>query len=233
MILRQLFHHESSTFTYIIGSEKSGNAIIIDPVLEMTQVYANYLSQLDLSLSIILETHTHADHITAANALRELTGARSMAGRQSKSDCMSYKFTDGEQITLDEDVKITCLYTPGHTDDSYSFLLESSDESAVFTGDTLLIRSCGRTDFQNGNASELFESITTKLFKLDAQTKLYPGHDYRGFNVSTIGEEIKWNNRLAKKNKDQFIELMSSLDLPSPKLMDIAVPANQACGKTL
>lgn len=232
MILRQIFDAETSTYTYIIGSEQTKRAVIIDPVVDMAERYVSYLKELDLTLEYSLDTHTHADHITALGKLRELTGAQSLMGEQAVAECTSGKFTDGQEIELDDETRITCLYTPGHTDDSYCFLLQHAEGQAVFTGDCLLIRGCGRTDFQNGDAEQQYQSVTDILFKLAPDTVVYPGHDYKGMTQSSIAEEQRWNPRFSGKTLEEFKQIMANLNLDSPKMMDVAVPANQACGRT-
>ena len=229
MIFRQLFDSTSSTYTYLIGDEQSGSAALIDPVAEHTNRYIKLLGELGLKLVIAADTHTHADHITALGALRDKTGCKTLIGQQSGSECASATFTDGD-ILMAGSIAITALHTPGHTDDSYSFYIDDATQPILFTGDTLLIRGTGRTDFQNGNAAEQYHSLFERLLKLPGHTLVYPGHDYNGNTVSTIDEEKNHNPRLQIADQNQYIELMNNLDLPNPAMMDVAVPANRACG---
>jgi|SRR5690554_105520 len=229
MIFRQLFDAESSTYTYLIADKNTREAMLIDPVIEQLDGYLTLLKELNLSLQLAVDTHTHADHITALGKLRELTGCAAYVGAQSKASCASGNFSDGQILTVGE-LRIKALYTPGHTDDSYSFLLQHDKQQYVFTGDTLLIRGTGRTDFQNGNARDQYHSLFNKLLTLDDNTWVYPGHDYKGWTISTISEERDNNPRLQVRDIEAYCELMDSLDLPNPRMMDVAVPANQACG---
>ena len=230
MIFRQLFERESSTYSYLIGCEHTREAVLIDTVKTELDMYLTLLTELDLKLTCVLDTHTHADHITAAGALRTETGALTLLGEQAHSFCVSQALHDGDQIAVGQ-LKIKALHTPGHTDDSYSFILEDKGQTYAFTGDTLLIRGTGRTDFQNGNAAEQYQSLFDHLLKLPDNTWVYPGHDYKGWTVSTIGEEKANNPRLQVKDLTEYVTLMNNLKLPNPKLMDTAVPANRACGQ--
>ena len=225
MIFRQLFDHESSTYTYLIAQRQGGEALLIDPVFERTAQYVKLIEELDLKLVLAVDTHIHADHVTALGALREQTDCVSAMGAMTKTECVSLQFNESDTLRVD-DITLNVLYTPGHTDDSYSFLLPDR----VFTGDTLLIRGTGRTDFQNGDASAQYDSLFGKLLKLQENTLVYPAHDYNGMTVSTIGEEKRHNPRLQVADRDAYIALMNSLELADPKLMDVAVPANRKCG---
>ena len=227
MLFRQLFDRESSTYTYLIAD--NNEALLIDPVIGNIDQYLQLMDELNLKLILAVDTHTHADHITALGRLRETTGCLTMLGEQSQSDCVSVLLGDGQQLALGS-LSLKAIYTPGHTDDSYSFLVNVDGGSYVFTGDTLLIRGTGRTDFQNGNAGQQYHSIFDRLLTLPGDTLVYPGHDYKGWTVSTIAEEKRYNPRLQVKNKTEYIELMNNVKLADPKLMDIAVPANRACG---
>lgn len=226
MLFRQLFDSESSTYTYLLASRRAREALLIDPVRSNVEKYLQLLAELDLRLVVAIDTHVHADHVTALGALREATGCTTLMGEQSKTECVSHKVSDGDVIVVD-DLHLRAIYTPGHTDDSYSFVMRDR----IFTGDTLLIRGTGRTDFQNGDPAAQYESIFGKLLRLPDETFVYPAHDYKGWTVSTIGEERCHNPRLQLRTKDEYVQLMRSLKLPDPKLMDVAVPANLACGK--
>jgi glyoxylase-like metal-dependent hydrolase (beta-lactamase superfamily II) len=215
----------------LLAEKQGGKAIIIDPVKEHVDMYVQLCKQLNLELTYAIDTHTHADHITAIGELREATSCISMIGNEGMADCVSAKFSDKDVLKVGN-LKLVVLHTPGHTDDSYSFYLEHDGFKAVFTGDTLLIRGSGRTDFQNGNAYNQYDSLFKKILTLPEETLVYPGHDYKGWTVSTIKEEKDWNPRLQIDSTDAYSELMENLKLANPKLMDIAVPANQACGKT-
>lgn len=226
MIFRQLFDKTSSTFTYLVAEHQGGEALLIDPVLENTGQYVRLIEELDLKLVMAVDTHIHADHITALGALRKQTGCTSAMGLMTQAECVSVHFHEGEKLCVDK-LHLDVLYTPGHTDDSYSLLL--SDR--VFTGDTLLIRGTGRTDFQNGDPAAQYDSLFGKLLTLPEDTLVYPAHDYNGMTSSSIGEEKHHNPRLQVSNKQAYIELMNGLELNDPKLMDVAVPANRACGR--
>lgn len=230
MIFRQLFERESSTYTYLIACEHSRQAALIDTVNTQVPVYLQLLDELELTLAYVLDTHTHADHITGAGALREATQCATLLGEQAGSPCISQGLRDGDRISIGHLV-LRALYTPGHTDDSYSYLLEAEGQTYLFTGDTLLIRGTGRTDFQNGSARDQYHSLFNKLLSLPDSTWVYPAHDYKGWTRSTIGEEKAHNPRLQVADINAYIALMNSLSLPNPQLMDIAVPANRACGK--
>lgn len=229
MIFRQLFDHESSTYTYLLGDANSGEALLIDPVIANTDSYLSLLQQLSLTLKLCVDTHTHADHITALGALRERTGCMTMMGEQAMADCVSQSFAHLDQIEVGN-IKLQVLYTPGHTDDSYSFYVP--DAAMLFTGDTLLIRGTGRTDFQNGDALAQYHSLHELLLKLPEHTEVYPAHDYKGWSKSSIREERQHNPRLQVSSAEDYAAIMAARKLPNPKLMDIAVPANQACGES-
>jgi sulfur dioxygenase len=228
MLFRQLFDAESGTYTYLVASRPGGEALLIDPVLGQADAYLQLLRELDLKLVIATDTHTHADHVTALGRLREATACRTMMGERTRAECVSAQFRDGEELRLDGGLRLRALYTPGHTDESFSFVMPDR----VFTGDVLLIRGTGRTDFQNGDPLASWDSIMNKLMKLPDETRVYPAHDYKGWTVSTIGEERRFNPRLQVKSAAEYAALMNALDLPDPKLMDVAVPANLRCGRT-
>lgn len=232
MLLRQLFDHETWTFTYLLADEQSHQAILIDPVKSRIDQYLKLMQELNLELSFALDTHVHADHITALGELRDRTGCRSMMGQQAQAPCVWGRFKDGDVLQIGS-LELHVIYTPGHTDDSYSFLLKQPEHWILFSGDTLLIRGCGRTDFQNGSAAEQYRSLTQKLMALPDTTLVYPGHDYNGMSVSTIGEEKRFNPRLQVASVEAFEELMAGLNLAPPKWIDVAVPANRGCGKTV
>lgn len=229
MIFRQLFDRESSTYTYLLGS-KEGNALLIDPVKEQIPLYLQLLEELNLKIAIAVDTHVHADHVTALGGLRDETGCVTMMGEQTGAACVSETFRHGDIITVDE-LSLSVLYTPGHTDDSYCLYFKTPEGDRVFTGDTLLIRGTGRTDFQNGDAAAQYQSLHAHLLTLPDTTWVYPGHDYKGWTVSTIGEEKRFNPRLQVSNVDEYVSLMANLNLPNPAQMDVAVPANLQCGK--
>lgn len=230
MIFRQLFDKESSTYTYLLGDEKSRKALLIDTVLESADSYLQLLTELNLTLTYVLDTHTHADHITASGKLRDITGCITYLGKESGSDCVSQTLGDGEKINMGS-FTLTALYTPGHTSDSYSFVVNDGAQHYLFSGDTLLIRGTGRTDFQNGNARDQYRSLHNKLLTLPDNTWVYPAHDYKGWARSTIAEEKLHNPRLQVSSEAAYEELMANLNLPNPKMMDVAIPANRACGK--
>lgn len=225
MIFRQLFDAESCTYTYLLAGERGGEALIIDPVLDKVERYLQLLGELDLRLLKAIDTHLHADHITGLGALRDRTRCITAMGRQSAVDVVSMRFDDGDTLEV-EGVALTAIHTPGHTDDSYC--LRMADR--VFTGDTLLIRGSGRTDFQNGDPVAQYDSLFNRLLVLPEETLVYPGHDYKGDTMSTIGEEKAFNPRLQVDSLQAYVEIMDNLDLASPRMMDVAVPANMSIG---
>lgn len=230
ILFRQLFDKESSTYTYLLAARAGGEALIIDPVKEQLPQYLTLIEQLGVKLVKAIDTHTHADHITALGDLRDEYDCVTVMGEFTKAKCVSMSVKDGELIDVDG-LRLQARYTPGHTDESFSFVLDPGRPRAVFTGDVLLIRGTGRTDFQGGDAGKSWDSIHTQLFSLPDETRVYPGHDYKGWTVSSIGEEKRYNPRLAGKSRADYIAIMNGLNLPNPKLMDIAVPANLACGQ--
>ena len=225
MIFRQLFDSTSGTYTYLLASRRGGEALIIDPVLEKVDRYVQLVNELDLRLVKAVDTHLHADHITGLGALRDRTHCITVMGERSKVDVVSMRLSEDDKLTI-EGIALDVLYTPGHTDDSYSFLMRDR----VFTGDTLLIRGTGRTDFQNGDPRAQYDSIFNKLLRLSDETMIFPAHDYKGETVSTIGEEKRFNPRLQVRSMNEYVELMNNLKLPNPKMMDVAVPANMRIG---
>ena len=225
MIFRQLFDSVSGTYSYLLASRAGGEALIIDPVLEKVDRYLQLIGELDLRLVKAVDTHLHADHITGLGALRDRTHCITVMGENTKADVVSMRLAEGDKLSI-EGISMDVLYTPGHTDDSYSFLMNDR----VFTGDTLLIRGTGRTDFQNGDARMQYESLFGKLLRLPDETMVFPAHDYKGDTVSTIGEEKRYNPRLQVKSVDDYVALMASLNLPNPKMMDVAVPSNMKVG---
>jgi sulfur dioxygenase len=227
MIFNQFFDKFSCTYTYLLSSGKGREALIIDPVLEKTDEYILCLKKLDLKLVKVIDTHIHADHISGMKELHKQTDCANVMGENSQSEVVNIKVKDNEKIKI-ENIELNSMYTPGHTDCSYSFLMKDR----IFTGDTLLINGTGRTDFQNGNPIDQYHSLFGRILKLPEKTLVYPAHDYKGNKFSTIGEEKKNNPRLRVKSPEQYVELMNSLNLGSPKMMDIAIPANIK-GKTL
>jgi sulfur dioxygenase len=224
MILRQWFDADSSTYTYLLADEASGQALLIDTVRENVERDLGQIRELGLELVYVLDTHTHADHVTAAGELRARTRAKTVAGKKA-APCADIHLDDGGCLSLGE-IEVHVIATPGHTNDSVSYRVGER----VFTGDALLIRAAGRTDFQNGSPYELYDSITSKLFTLPEQTLVYPAHDYKGLTVTTIGEEKRFNSRIANRTREEFARVMNGLNLPKPRLIDEAVPANRACG---
>lgn len=225
MFFRQLFDAASSTYTYLIATKPGGDALLIDPVKENVPQYLQLLKELNLTLLYSLDTHVHADHITGATLLAHHTGCKIVMGATTQAQGVDLLLKDGEVLNLDE-IQLITLHTPGHTSDSCCFRMADR----VFTGDTLLIRGTGRTDFQNGDPKQAYQSLHTKLLILPDDTLVYPAHDYKGMTVSTIGEEKQNNPRLKPQDPDTYAHLMSNLNLPYPKMMDTAVPANLHCG---
>ena len=226
MLFEQLFDDESCTYTYLLGS--AGEALLIDPVREHLKDYLALLQRHDLTLRYAIDTHTHADHITALGELRDATGCETLIGAPSQMSCVSRQLADGDVLSIGE-LELVALATPGHTNDSYSFLLAS--ESMVFTGDTLLIGGTGRTDFQQGDAVSQYHSLFDVLLALPPETRVYPGHDYLGKTVSSIGMERASNPRLQVSDASAYADIMANLKLDNPRLMDVAIPANLSCGK--
>ncbi|MBD2293749.1 MBL fold metallo-hydrolase [Anabaena sphaerica FACHB-251] len=229
MLFRQLFDKESSTYTYLIADENTKAAIVVDPVLEQVERDSQLIQELGLTLHYCLETHIHADHITGTGKLRQLTGCLGAIPENAAANCADQKIKDGEILELGS-IVIEAIATPGHTDSHLAYLV---NQEKLLTGDSLLIRGCGRTDFQSGDAGTLFDVVTERLFALPDETLVYPGHDYNGFTVSTIGEEKQYNPRFQGHNRDSFIEFMSNLNLPNPQKIMAAVPANQRCGNAV
>ena len=227
MLFHQLFDKSSSTYTYLIASAKGREALIIDPVLENIYQYIKLLKELDLKLVKVIDTHIHADHITAASKLKDKTNCTTIMGEHTPSDVVEIKVKDNEIIYVDK-LEIKVIYTPGHTKDSYSFLMDDY----LFSGDTLLINGTGRTDFQGGNSEDSYNSIFNRLLKLPEETLLYPAHDYNNQKVSTIGKEKKFNPRLQVNGINEYIDIMNNLKLSKPKLMDINVASNIKLGAT-
>ena len=221
MIFKQLFDQKSSTYTYLIASAEGREALIIDPVLENVNQYIELLKQLDLRLVKVIDTHIHADHVTGASKLKNITKCSTIMGDHTPAESVEIKVKDDEYINLDN-LKIRAMYTPGHTSDSYCFLMDKQ----LFSGDTLLINGTGRTDFQNGSATDAYNSIFNKLLKLPEDTLLYPAHDYKGEKVSTIGKEKKQNPRLQVNSVDEYVEIMNNLNLKKPKEIDFNVAKN-------
>jgi glyoxylase-like metal-dependent hydrolase (beta-lactamase superfamily II) len=225
MIFKQVFDAKTSTYTYIIASAKGREAVIIDPVLENVDEYIQLLNELDLKLVKVIDTHIHADHVTGATKLKQATNCTTLMGEHTPADAVEIKVKDNELIKIDG-LKIKSLYTPGHTSDSYSFLLDNY----LFSGDTLLINGTGRTDFQNGSSKDAYNSLFNNILKLPEETLVYPGHDYNGKFSSTIGNEKKFNPRLQVKSVDEYVEIMSNLNLSKPEMMDSNVSKNIQLG---
>ncbi|MBE9211610.1 MBL fold metallo-hydrolase [Plectonema cf. radiosum LEGE 06105] len=226
MLFRQLFDKESSTYTYLIADTTTQEAVLVDPVLEQLSRDLALLKDLGLNLRYSLETHIHADHITATSKLREDTGCWGIVPENADAECADKYIKNGEILLLGE-IQITAIATPGHTDSHMAYLVNGTH---LLTGDALLIRGCGRTDFQSGDSGILYDSVTGRLFSLPPETLVYPAHDYRGHTVSTIGEERRLNPRFTGKNRDEFIEFMNNLKLPMPQKIMEALPANERCG---
>ena len=225
MIFRQVFDNKSSTYTYLIASAKGREAVIIDPVIENVESYIKLLQELDLKLVKVIDTHIHADHVTGASKLKQVTNCSTLMGEHTPADAVEIKVKDDEIIKIDQ-IEIKAMYTPGHTSDSYSFLMNKY----LFSGDTLLINGTGRTDFQNGSSKDAYNSIFNRLLKLPEETLLYPAHDYKGEKVSTIGKEKKQNPRLQVKSVDEYIDIMNNLDLKKPAELESNVSRNIKLG---
>jgi len=221
MVFEQLFDTKSSTYTYIISSGKGREALIIDPVIEHTDEYIKVLKNLELKLVKVIDTHIHADHITGLNELNKRTNCIRIMGEKSKSEVVDVRLKDNEKIKV-ESIELETIYTPGHTNCSYSYLMNDR----VFTGDTLLINGTGRTDFQSGSSYDAYDSLFNKLLKLPEKTLVFPAHDYNGKKNSTIENEKNNNPRLQVSSKEEYAEIMNNLNLANPKMMDVAVPAN-------
>jgi glyoxylase-like metal-dependent hydrolase (beta-lactamase superfamily II) len=231
MIFRQLFEPSSSTYTYLLACERMREAVLIDPVIETVERDLALLDELGLSLKFTVETHIHADHVTGAAKLRDRTGSKAAVPERSRAEHADMAVREGDSIAVG-DLELEPLYTPGHTDDHHCYLLRGVDGPRVFTGDALMIDGCGRTDFQNGDAATLYRSVHDKLFALHDDTLVFPGHDYQQRRVSSVGQEKARNPRLGGgKTLDEFVAIMNGLNLPRPKRMDEAVPANRECGE--
>ncbi len=229
MLFRQLFDRETSTYTYLIADTKVKEAVLVDPVLEQVERDLRLLRELGLTLQFCLETHIHADHITGTDKLRELTGCQGIVPENAQATCADHFISNGEVLKVGE-IEIEAIATLGHTDSHMSYLVNGD---RVLTGDSLFIRGCGRTDFQGGDPGIMYDHVTEKLFTLPEETLVYPGHDYKGQTASTIGEEKRFNSRFAGKDRASFIKLMNNLNLPNPKKISEAVPANKRCGRVL
>ncbi|MDJ0708302.1 MAG: MBL fold metallo-hydrolase [Leptolyngbyaceae cyanobacterium MO_188.B28] len=229
MMFRQLFDQETNTYTYLIADPELKEALLVDPVLEQVERDLKLLKELGLTLRYCLETHIHADHITGTDKLRAATDCLAVVPEHAQASCADRHIKDGETVYLGA-ITIEAIATPGHTDSHMSYRV---NRDRVLTGDALFVRGCGRTDFQSGDAGTLYDSVTQRLFILPDDTLVYPGHDYRGHTVSTIGEEKRWNPRFVERDRQQFIEFMDNLNLPDPKKMMEAVPANELCGRAV
>ena len=231
MIFRQLFEPVSSTYTYLIGCEQTGQAALIDPVLETVERDLNLVRELGLTLACTMETHIHADHVTGADRLRAFSGSKAGFPAASGADFVDFTITEGSPVSVGQ-LQLRPIYTPGHTDDHHAYVVDSEGASRVFTGDALLIEGCGRTDFQNGDAATLYRSVHNKIFALGDETLVYPAHDYNQRFVSSVAQERARNPRLGGgKSVEEFVAIMGALNLPRPKKMDVAVPANRQCGE--
>lgn len=231
MLYRQLFEPESCTYTYLLAARPGGEALLIDPVLSQTPRYLALIEAFELRLVVAIDTHTHADHVTALGALRDTTACLTRMGEFTRAECVSSRFVDGEIVAIDG-VRLLARATPGHTDDSFSLVTLQPGTPRVFTGDALLIGGTGRTDFQNGDARAAWRSLQDVLLQLPDETRVCPAHDYRGQTESTIGHERRTNPRLQVADADEYAALMAALKLPAPKLMDVAVAANLRCGRS-
>ncbi len=231
MLFRQLIDSETCTYTYLLADKISKAAIIIDPVQSQISTYLRLLEELHLDLLATVETHTHADHITAASDLAEITGSQIIQGKESLAKGISRYITEGDSIHFGQ-YHLKAIHTPGHTKDSYCYYCQTANKSWLFTGDTLLIRGTGRTDFQQGDPIAQYSSLFKKLLKLPDDTCVYPAHDYKGWTTSTIGEEKQYNPRLQVNSSKEYCEIMNNLNLSKPKMIDIALPANLQCGRT-
>ncbi|NJR56251.1 MAG: MBL fold metallo-hydrolase [Acaryochloris sp. CRU_2_0] len=227
MLFRQLYDPETSTYTYLIAGAEIGEAVLVDPIIEQVDRDLTLLQELELTLRYCLETHVHADHITGTDKLRAATGCLGVVPEHAQVGCADRQIREGETVQIGN-ITIQAIATPGHTDSHMAYRV---NHDRVLTGDALFIRGCGRTDFQSGDAGTLYDSVTQQLFTLPDETLVYPGHDYRGYTVSTIGEEKRWNPRFANRTREGFIEFMGKLNLPDPKKMMEAVPANELCGR--
>ncbi len=233
MIFRQLFEPESSTYTYLVGCQETGKCALVDPVLEAAERDLALIHELGLTLELTLETHIHADHVSSASRLRSLTGCKVAYPAMEGLACADIGITEEEPVVVGS-LSLRPLFTPGHTDTHHCLLLEEGGQARIFTGDALLIDGCGRTDFQNGSAEALYQSIHAKIFPLPEDTLVYPAHDYQHRHVSTIAQERERNPRLGGgKTLPEFVKIMAELDLPYPKKIDVAVPANLQCGESL
>lgn len=227
MLFRQLFDAESNTYTYLIADSATKAAVLVDPVLEQVERDLKLLKELGLTLHYSLETHVHADHVTGTEQLRQATSCLGIVPDRAHVACADRHIQDGETLHVGN-IAIAAIATPGHTDSHMAYLV---NDDRVLTGDALFIRGCGRTDFQSGDAGALYDSVQERLFSLPDETLVYPAHDYRGQTVSTIGEEKRWNPRFAGRDRPSFIEFMNNLNLPDPRKMMEAVPANEMCGR--
>ena len=233
MIFRQLFDQDTWTYTYLLADAETGDAILIDPVIEKAERDARLLEELGLTLRYTLETHVHADHVTASGALRKRFGAKTLVAANSGAGCADVKAVDGDRISFGGH-EVEVMATPGHTDGCLTFVVREGDRVLAFTGDAIFVRGCGRTDFQQGDSRTLYRSVHGKIYELPEHTYLYPGHDYRGHQVTTVGEEKAHNPRLnLQVSEDEFVGIMDGLNLADPKRMDVAVPANLACGQPM
>lgn len=233
MLFKQLFENESSTYTYLISCQDKQEAILIDPVIETLQRDIRILEQMNLKLTYAIDTHIHADHVTSAAALREITNCKIAGPAGDNLTCRDINFKDKDYLIIGNNIKLEAIYTPGHTDTHFSYILKNNFENFLFTGDSLLINSCGRTDFQSGSSKDLYNTIKNIFYNMPNDTKIFPAHDYNKNNYSTIENQKKYNTLIDDKiNIEEFIERMNNLKLDKPKKIDIAVPHNNKCGVT-
>ncbi|WP_299877013.1 MBL fold metallo-hydrolase [uncultured Cocleimonas sp.] len=231
MIFKQLYEQDSSTYTYLIACEETGQSVLIDPVIDTVERDMLTLKELGLGLTYTLETHMHADHLTGAKKLKQFAGSKIVVPAMEQLACADLGVSEGTPFMVGN-IKLEPLFTPGHTGKHHAYLLDNGMQKILFTGDALLIEACGRTDFQSGDPVKLYESITQKFFTLPDETIVYPAHDYEGRQITTIGQEKNRNPRLGNnKSQDEFVDIMNGLDLPYPRKIDFAVPGNEACGE--
>lgn len=230
MLFRQLFEPDSSTYSYLLACEQTGESVLIDPVIDTVERDLEVLDRMGLSLTYTLETHIHADHLTGARTLRNLAGSKIVVPAMEGLRCADLGVVEGQPFRVGG-IELQPLFTPGHTSTHHAYLVDTGTHRMLFSGDALLIEACGRTDFQSGDPAQLYRSISEKLFGLPDETLVYPAHDYEGRQITTIGQEKRRNPRLHGRSEAEFIDLMNALELPYPRKIDFAVPGNEACGE--